>query len=777
MPWVADAKTLLSLGWPELCRALAERAQTARGRGRAMALPFLDTAAEVTESLARVEEARLLLREEISLPAQDVSEVGPVLMRAAKGSTLAPLEILACGTLIRAAAASRRLLSSRAAVPALSDLAAKLPDLSGLAGRIEAALEPNGEVKDTASDTLLELRTRLRSLHQAVKDRVEAMLHDPDFSAYLQDTFYSVRNDRYVLPIKASYKRAVPGIVHNASQSGQTLFVEPQALIEYGNELAIAASLALEEERQILSELSGYLGDRASDLEGALGVLAVLDLAWAGARLAVVLGAEPPVLGEVSDGFVLEALRHPLLLLQGKRVVPSDVRLSGEALALVVSGPNAGGKTVTLTAVALCALLLRAGLPTPASKARLPLWEGVAAAIGDAQDLRRDLSTFSAHLTALKDIVATARPGLLAVIDEIAADTDPKEGAALAVATLEALATARAHVLVSTHLDEVKALGLSDARFLNARMGFAADTLKPTYVLELGAPGVSNALAMASQVGLPASLVARAQELLTTGGALSLAIERLHAAERQVQKERGELEKAQAALAGEREQAGRMREEADAARREAEMRVREELKDELMAARAEVKRVIASLQASPSLRAAQAAQKQLDKTVQAQVPAAPAAAKVGGKLKTGSRVQVASLGQVGEVIEVLADEALVQLGSARIRVNVHDLAPAAPQTSARKAKRAVSTSTTPDLPWRIDVRGQRGDEALREVERFLDQSTLGGTSQVVIVHGHGTGALKRLVREALARLPYVETFRPGGPHEGGDGVTVVDLVR
>ena len=355
------------------------------------------------------------------------------------------------------------------------------------------------------------------------------MLKDEDIVAMLRDLYYSVRGDRYVLPVRAEHRSHLPGIVHNASNSGQTLFIEPQQLVELGNQLTIAEAGALEEEQRILHELSGAVGRRAPALEHDVETIAVLDEAAAGGRLADDLEAGAPELG--GDRFDLRKARHPLLVLQRKSagVVANDIALPAPAQALIVSGPNAGGKTVTITGVGLCALMARAGLPIPAEAgSRMPLYRTVYTAIGDEGDLSRDLSTFTAHLSALKWILEAAGPGTLALIDEIAADTDPREGAAIAVAALEKLVAAGAQVLITTHLEELKALALADPRFAPASVGFDVDRLAPTYRLRLGEVGASSAIEIARRVGLSEDVCVRAREILGSGASVvSQAVERL----------------------------------------------------------------------------------------------------------------------------------------------------------------------------------------------------------------------------------------------------------
>ncbi|HET7824413.1 MAG TPA: Smr/MutS family protein, partial [Anaeromyxobacter sp.] len=581
-------------------------------------------------------------------------------------------------------------------------------------------------------------------------------------------------------------------------QSGQTLFVEPEGMVELGNELSIANAVAAEEEQRILRELSEALGAAADRLAADLAALGALDVLEASARLASDLDAHAPEVAPVSAGFELLSLRHPLLVLQQKQVVASHVRLEPPRRALIVSGPNGGGKTVAITAVGLSALMVRAGLPVPAAEgSRLPFFLEVKAAVDERGDLHKDLSTFTAHLAAVKDMLEGAVPGSLVLVDEIAADTDPREGAALAAAILDGLVERGATVLVTTHLDELKALALTDPRFANARVGFDAEKLRPTYQLHLGTPGSSSAIEVAARVGLPGAVVERARAALGGhGGALGQAL-------RALEEERARLEKERhaAADAAERtrragERARTAEEAARRAEREAAARMGAALAEDIDAARAEVAELLAGLQAKPSVKAATDAAAKLEawkatvagaaRSAQAKAEAGPEIVQ-GGEVTPGARVRIVSLGQDGEVVEVDGGSALVRAGPLKVRRPVSDLLPLRGKAResglgrTRAERLAAAEEARPDAPRsaerRLDVRGLRVEELVREVERFLDARYAEGEAEVLILHGHGTGALKQALRDHLGASPYVSTFRAGDRHEGGDAVTVVTLRR
>jgi DNA mismatch repair protein MutS2 len=798
--YTSPDRSLTHLGWPEVTQALADRCRLGAGRRAAAALPFQPTAADAREALLRVEEARALAEARLTLPLAASDAAEQHVDRAARGGVLEPVALRDVASLLRAAARTRDVLERRAAAsPRLWALAAGLEGDERLADRIERAIEPSGAISDRASPDLAAYRDRVRGLHRALKEEVETLLDDEHVQMHLRDRYFTIRNDRYVLPILASSRSQFPGIVHNASQSGQTLFVEPDAMVDMGNELSIAAAMAAEEEARILRELSEGVSRRAAGLARDVEILGALDVLEASARLASDLDAHTPEVAPADAGFELLSLRHPLLVLQQKKVVASHVRLAPPQRALIVSGPNGGGKTVTITAVGLAACMLRAGLPIPAAEgSKLPFYAEVRAAINETGDLARDLSTFTAHLTAVRDIALGAGSRSLVLVDEIAADTDPREGAALASAILEDLLARGAQVLVTTHLDELKALALTDARFANARVGFDAERLAPTYQLHLGSPGSSSALDVARRVGLPEAVVERARAAMAgQGGALAQALRALDEERARLAAERRGMEEARAAARAAEERARAAEERARRAEKDAAARVGEAMAEEIDAARDEVARLLASVQSAPTVRKATEAAQQLDKwraTVSQASRSADAQAKAGpeaipgGAVEPGARVRIVSLGQEGEVVEVDAREALVRAGSLKIRRPVSDLlplkgkaapAPAFGRSRGEKIQAAEearpSAVVSPDR--RLDVRGLRVEELLREVERFLDRLYAEGAPEAVILHGHGTGALKSALRDHLSASPYVGSFRAGDRHEGGDAATVVSLRR
>jgi len=728
-----------------------------------------------------------------------VADIRGSVERAEKGGLLEPRELTGCAQTLFAFTRTREALAEKSGlVPRLAFVGQRLPDLERLAARIDRCFEADGEISERASPALKEARDRIRGLHRAIKSRLDTLLHDEKFLLNLRESYYTLRNNRYVVPVLAQARGEVPGIVHNASQSGQTLFVEPESLVGIGNDLAIAQSVASEEERRVLQELSDAVGRESARILAGVDAAAELDEAEAAAQLGADLGASTPVVEDADGPLVLLQLRHPLLVLRGREVVANDVRLDGAVRALVISGPNAGGKTVTLTAVGLCGVLMRAGLQIPAvDGSRVPLFTSVHSAVGDAQDLAQDLSTFSAHVQELRRILEAAGPGGLALIDEIAADTDPREGAALAIAVLEELIGRGVRVLVTTHLEELKALTHVDPRFLNARVGLDSKRMVPTYKLQLGAAGTSSALDLASRMGLAPHVVDRARELArSSGGPLTQA---LAAAEEERRALAEELERARtataAAEASARALAGERAEFAEQRRAE-ESAHAERLRIESERALAEVSSQLAELRQQASVERAEAARAVLAAQAEAARVRAEALSRESARnalapapdtLRVGDVVHHLGLRRDVTVLELAGNEVLVSAGALKMRVPRAELAGARDEkppsrfpsgdrgrtSLARASDAAPRALEAPAL--RVDVRGLRAEEAVREVEAFLDQAFRNGDPGVLVLHGHGTGALKQAVREYLEESPYVRMYRPGESHEGGDGVTVVGL--
>jgi DNA mismatch repair protein MutS2 len=794
-------KMAAALGWPELLEKLAALCHTARGQERARSLPLLPTAEAVEEELDLVAEARALHDRGEPLPFGEIWDLRPALRRLEKeGALEGPALLQLAQTLLAGARLGRFLRDRRAAAPRLSALGGRIAALDGVSGPIADSFVEGGTLADHASEELGRLRRKLAELHERLVKRMRGLMEAPHIAKHLQDTFYTQREDRYVLPIRTDAGPALEGIVHGSSNSGATTFIEPREVVGLNNELKVAEIEVLREEARILAELSALVGEQQQAIAANLELLERLDTIDARARLAAALAAHRP---RLSAGRVrLQAMRHPLMVLAGGSVVENNLEL-GARHALIVTGPNAGGKTVCLKTLGLCALMLRAGMHLPAGPdSELPCYAMVLAEMGDDQSIERSLSTFTAHLTHLLQFIDLAAPGVLVLLDEIAVGTDPEEGAALAQALLEALVETGAQIMVTTHYERLKSLPLHNDRFTNASVGFELERMAPTYRLHLGVPGSSGALAVARQVGLPPHLAERAASLLDRGAQeLSTLLTALAG-------ERSRLEEQRAALAAAEAEAIALQE-----RQRAEIeRLRDKQRaalagefsaalEDLKRARQELERVRALLKREPTKERLAQADRQISaaaETIRAREPrevgqeGLPAAA---GDLAPGTRIFVQRLGGTGEVLEPpQRGKVTVRVGGIRTQVPLDEvrLAPAAarpreerrpksaPEAQRREAPAAPPTAIDRMPPIRTDditlnVRGLRVDEAEAEVDKFLDRALQSGDSVLFVIHGHGTGALRTALRSHLESSELVERIAPAGPKDGGDGVTVVWL--
>ncbi len=797
MAFRVTPKALERLEWSQILVRLEGHARTPRAKARlapphgATAL-FEPTLDGVHARLAETAEARALLAAGAALPAGGLADPAEALGRARRGGVLAPRALLDLRSVLLALAETRRLLGARADLaPRLAELAGTLGDHGALAEAIGRALDPAGEVRDEASEALAEARREARRLAGAIEARLAQILRDPELRKRLSDTYFTVRNDRYVLPVRADAQGSVPGIVHDASRSGSTLFVEPEALVLLNNRHKQAELAALQETLRVLRSLGEGAAASAGAIEADLETLAHLDLAFARARLALEMEACAPEVG--SDGVLrLPALRHPAI--PAGEVVANDLALGEGWCVLVLSGPNAGGKTVAMKSLALAALLARAGLFVPAAPgARVDLFDEVLADIGDEQDIREHLSTFSAHMANLARIAREASPRSLVVLDEIGVGTDPGEGAALAQAVLEELADAGARVVATTHFNLLKEMAEVDPRFANASVELDPETLAPTYRLRMGLPGASSATAVAARMGMPGRVLDRANEILDRE-------------DRRLDRMLSELGASRATLEREQREATRLRAESEAARAEYRERVerlrarrdelyramRHDLDRAFRQAHGQVAGVIRDLQRGGTARdAARAREQLLALEAEARTAAASAAAEAAPaeadppappvdwrSAAAGDEVALRD----GRAATLLAlpdrrGRVAVGVGSARVLVPAESVAALrpAPRGPAPRVAFEAGGDLVPGGTGRCDLRGLRVDEALDCLAAQIDRSLAGGIARLEIVHGVGTGALRRAVREHLAGSPLVARVVDAPPGHGGDGVTIAEL--
>lgn len=810
------------LGWPRILQALADRASTEPGRDACLDLDFHEDYESAFETLYAVDELVTLLTRGGDLPVSGTREIKAALQKAKRGAVLAPEELVAIAATAESCVATRRhLLHHADQHPRLGARGALLPNVQSLARELSATFDASGQIRDDASPELAAARQRLIGLHRHMKERLESYIGRPELDDVLQDRFYTQREDRYVVPVIASFQKDVPGIIHGASNSGETVFIEPGEFIEGNNAIKVADATVRVETERVLRLRSQWVAAESDDLALAFDTLVELDTLMARARLASDLDATVPRLSR--DGEIrLVGARNPHLLLKGTAVVPNDIALSPTESFLVITGPNTGGKTVTLSTVGTFVMMIAAGIPIPASEASIVApFASLSALIGDAQDLERDLSTFSGHLLAIQHILDAAEPGALVLLDEIITGTEPTQGASLAIAVLESLASRGARGFVTTHYERLKTLPYEDERFANASVGLDEATHAPNFLLTQGRPGSSNPFDIALRLGFPAHLVERARQVAGGHSGLAEALDRLRtfeveaeAARAEARAERDRLASETARLLAERQRLKReARAELDALQRAARAKIREAL-DELSALR----QVLPDKVKEPRGEiAAQQAITKLQEQIREALPPAedekrpPSddprdAGELADKDKrVGARVWVRSLAKAGEIVDLRGERATVAVGALKTSVHLADLGrvtggesspplprPQAPSAATHAFAPASGTSRTrteelseddPRVPpprtdeITADLRGRRRDEVVERVEPLIDRAWRDNVEAVWIIHGHGTGALRDEVRELLSRSPLVSGFRRGRRHEGGDGVTIAFLAR
>ncbi len=825
-----DEKSLHTLELPKVLERLAAQAAFSASKELARGLRPTADLEEARRRHTATSEARRLLAVKGSLSIGGARDVRPGAEAAARGAVLEPVDLLDVKSTLLAARAMQRLFEkSDAGAPVLAAIAARLDPCPEIVAAVSGALDDRGEVLDTASAKLGALRRETRVTRERLETRLQRLIGDAKVAPLLQEAIITQREGRYVIPLRAEFKGRIKAIVHDQSASGATLFVEPIAVVELNNRVREIELEEKEEVRRILAELSARVGARAEAITATVEALADLDLAFAKARYAEVLKAAEPLLlaatrspppaaglpsamgeggaslragtGEREAGSApstsplrgsaqergarlkLMRARHPLL--EPATVVPIDLILEEDTRALVLTGPNTGGKTVSLKTAGLLALMAGCGLHLPAtSGSEVTLFRAVLADIGDEQSIEQSLSTFSSHVANIVRILEQADSGSLVLLDELGAGTDPQEGAALARAILDELLRREATTLVATHYPELKTYAHATPGARNASVEFDLETLRPTYRLTIGLPGRSNALAIAERLGLNRDLIESARSLLSPDDVraegLLEEIHRQHEAAA-AERARAEVERGRAANVSrqleERLEAidDERRGVLDAAREEARLDL-ETLEGEMRSLRRQLAAAGQSLEAL----------RQIEERVRvlAEARAEPVARQIrpdspSGALRLGDRVHLPRLGSEGVVTEVGVDEVEVQIGRLRVRARSDEVVaagrgesrPAAPEMTAGALSRA------PAVGLDLDLRGWTADEALVELERRLDAAVRTGIPFLRVIHGKGTGRLRQAVRQALRESPYVAAVEAASEAEGGEGVTRARLAE
>lgn len=807
---MSDSLELLE--WPEFFRHLQEQCLTPFGAHNWATEPFLDEPEAIEQHMAEVEALKILILR-YSEPAVEavLPDITGLVRRLAKGGFLNLDEIR---HLMRALTGGGKIfrhfarnLKHESRLEILEPLVDESLFPQWMADHLSHYVDGNGDLKDTASPMLGSLRTRVRHQRSAIQQKLQGYLSNPDFSTALQSGTATEREGRAVLAVKVEAKGKLPGVIHGASASGSTIYVEPQGMVSLNNDFqATQAELQREIER-ILQEISRYLQDHWEALDAFIIALGRLDRRLAAARFSKVLDARPVEVVRHEQAVELRQARHPLLVLQSqkqslaKSVVPNDMRVGLDGIrTLVITGPNTGGKTVLLKTLGLFAWMLRAGLHLPvAEESRMALFDPILADIGDQQSIAQSLSTFSAHMERLKSFLAdeTDLTRGLVLIDEITAGTDPAEGAALAKAILAELYAKGAITMVTTHLGELKVDAHSHPGFMNASVEFDAETLSPTYRLILGVPGASNAITIAQRLGLKPTVIERAKMAMSAPVRESAdLLQELETRNRQLDEELQRARSYRLEAQEEYEKLSFERQKLEEEKRQALKQFQTSLKSRIHDLENQVKHLRKELQQETvenldaiNHRLREAGKKADAVFGETREALGQAHALTIDQVKAGDTVFSRQLEITGEVLQVLApsQEVVLQSGVLRVTVPVSDLekprpagkkskGPHRPAAPVLKGPAAPSVLDEPrDAALTCDVRGQRVDEAMENVEKFLDDAVLSGFETVAIVHGLGTGALKREIRQYLAHSSYVKRYYPAEARLGGDGKTIIEL--
>ncbi|EIT85414.1 recombination and DNA strand exchange inhibitor protein [Fictibacillus macauensis ZFHKF-1] len=783
-------RVLRVLEFTKIVEQVKNYASSSLGKQVAEGLKPSTDFAEVKRWQDDTDEGVKVLRLKGQAPLGGIRDIRASVKRAAIGGMLFAEELVDSATTIHGGRRFKRFVEGMVEdgieLPLLAARVEEIDPLQELEAAIKACIDDNGHVMDSASPELRTIRGQLRTFEARVREKLESMVRSSSYQKMLSDTIITIRNDRFVLPVKQEYRANFGGMVHDQSSSGATLFIEPQAIITINNQLKEAKAKETREIEKILRELSGVVGEHAEPLLHNVAVLAQIDFIFAKAFYSRELKATKPIMNDQQSMSIIKA-RHPLI--DAEAVVPIDATLGGAFQSLIITGPNTGGKTVTLKTIGLLSLMAQSGLQIPAEEqSEMTVFETIYADIGDEQSIEQSLSTFSSHMVNIVDILKTVNYKSLVLFDELGAGTDPQEGAALAISILDYVFARGARVVATTHYSELKAYAYNREGVMNASVEFNVETLRPTYKLLIGVPGRSNAFEISRRLGLDVRIIDEAKaQISAEDNKIDNMIRSLEDNQKRAEFEREEaialrqdaeklkqdlqqkLEQLEAERDGLLEQAERKAEEAVAAAKKTAEDVIKELRTfQQEAGNVKEHRLIEARkkldEATPTLRTKKKKQ------------GAPKPKAVD--FEPGDEVKVLSFGQKGHIIaKVSNQEYSVQIGILKMNVSRNDLELLKQPKEKKQEPRAfVKVQGSDDhVSPELDLRGKRYEDAMLEVDKYLDEAMLAGFAQVSIIHGKGTGALRSGVQQLLKTHPNVKSTRMGAANEGGSGMTVAIL--
>ncbi|NOU75145.1 endonuclease MutS2 [Paenibacillus sp. LMG 31458] len=784
-----NKKIIKTLDYQKILHKLAHHASTSLGKDAVEKLEPKGDFELVKLRLQATDEAVNVERLKGNAPFGGIRDIRSSLHRVRIGGMLNPTELLDISTTMFGTRRLKRFVLAvheEYAIPMLKEQVELLTENKPLEDKINSCIDENAVVVDGASPELGRVRSELRTGEGRVRERLEQMLRNSSVQKMLQDVLITIRNDRFVIPVKSEYRSSFGGMIHDQSASGATLYIEPDAIVQLNNKIRELKFKEEVEIEKILRALTELVAEQVDLLVLDVDQLAELDFTFAKAGLARELKATMPRLND--RGFIkIKRGRHPLIAADS--VVPLDLELGNDFSQIIVTGPNTGGKTVSLKTVGLLSLMAMSGLFVPAEEgSQLCVFDAIYADIGDEQSIEQNLSTFSSHMTNIISILRDMTPKSLVLLDELGAGTDPAEGSALAISILDYIHQIGCRIIATTHYSELKAYAYQKQGTINASMEFDIQTLSPTYRLLVGVPGRSNAFAIAERLGLSKRIIEHAR---TQVGEEDKRVESMIAS----------LEENRLIAEAERQSAERLRREAEEMRLtlEAQQAKFDEQRDKLLEkaerdareavakARREADEIIAELRRMAQEEAGGVKDHRLVEAKRRLDQAAPelrekqvrAAKKRPERIEAGDEVRVVTLGQKGHVVEIVsATEATVQLGIMKMKVelsNLEKIGSTAQKKPAHQVATTVKRTRDDNIRMELDMRGLNMEDALIEADRFLDESFLGNLGQVYLIHGKGTGVLRTGMQEYLRRHKHVKSYRMGNYNEGGAGVTIVEL--
>ncbi len=781
-------RAIKTLEFNKIISKVMDYAATVMGKELVRELRPLADLTAIREAQQITSETVQLLVDSDRVPLGGIFDIRDSLKKASIGGTLAVQELLEIGSTLRGSRLMREFLTGTDnSLTILPEWGGRLAVFPGLERELERCLSPEGEVLDSASPKLRSLRSQIKVNQSRVREKLDSMVKSAENSKYLQEAIVSLRNDRYVIPVKQEYRSLFQGIVHDQSSSGATLFIEPMAVVELNNQLRIIEAEAAQEVGRILKELSGKVKEIAEQLKTALNILTRLDLAFAKGRYSLTVHGTEPLLNS-GGGVQLYNAKHPLLT--GK-VVPITVTLGQDYHTMVITGPNTGGKTVTLKTVGLLTLMAQSGLHIPVdSGSKIGVFNKVFCDIGDEQSIEQSLSTFSSHLTQIVKIIDGAQgPDCLVLLDELGAGTDPAEGAALAMSILTHLHQLGVRTVATTHYSELKVFAYKTNGICNAAVEFDIETLQPTYHLLTGLPGSSQAFEIALKLGLPEFLVQNARSYISAEEAkVEEMLRQIETDRRRAREDRMAIEADRLRIEKDRRQ---YEEELAKFKREKEellRQARQEAREVLLEARRESENLLRKLREAPPEQLAgivNTARQKIGAELEhlERITATPKEESIFSpeSLKVGMGVKSRSLDQTGTVLEIGNEGALVQMGIIKASLAFNDLEPVTEEKAkiSRPLRKSGVTGleTAQRITAEISLRGMTIDEGLYQLEKYLDQAILAGLNRFRVIHGKGTGALRQAVQQYLKGNPVVKSYAFAEQNEGGLGATVVELKR